>query len=187
MSVPEQRFAFQGAVSPGGTFPAIAGVPLDEPSPGDAGTLASVDWTIVTKSLDEPVTSSSTIQDDDQLKFKVAAGVLYEFDLSLVYMCSSATPDIKTDWGVDAGAVTGQVTGIGPDVVNTFGVQGSNDFATPIVFGTTGANTPRLARVLGVCLPDTSTTFKFQWAQNTSNIASTIVKAGSRLRYRRLR
>lgn len=181
MSVPSQRFAFEGAVSPGGTFPPIGGIPLDEPSVTDAGIGgSSADWTLATKKLDESVTSNTTPQKDDYLFFPMSANIWYEGDLSIVVLSASGSPDFKYLMQVDSGSLSGEMhvisnTGLNPGVVMTTTLTES-----------LAANTRELIRVFFIASANTTTVGALWWSQNTISAIATIVKAGSRLRYRRL-
>lgn len=57
------------------------------------------------KTGDESVTSSTTMQDDDDLKFTVSANEKWHIRLILRMSAANVTPDIKITWTVPSGAV----------------------------------------------------------------------------------
>lgn len=139
----------------------------------------------VVKTATESVTSSTTLQNDDELSFSVVANTSYYIEVILVYdsPAGGGTPDIKTQFALAAGAfVSAQVFGVG--VSNAEAATTQNVFNTAIVWGT--GTTPRVLRLEVFVRADTTTTLHFQWAQNVSGVNATRVLAGSTLSYRAL-
>ena len=140
-------------------------------------------WTTVTKTADESVTSSTTSQNDDHLFFTAANGVNYEIQMYVWYVSpvGGGTPDLKGDFGEDSTlrgwmAVTTISTA---DTITNTGA-GNNQTAT---FNAGTATTDRLFRAWGWHL-GAGGTWRFRWSQVNSNANAVTVKAGSFLRYR---
>jgi hypothetical protein len=159
----------------GGTIPAWG-----------AGPLGGVGWTVVTKALDESVTSSTTLQADDELVFAAVSGGLYEVELFVIFAspAGGSTPDLKVATGEDN-------TNRGGLLVFVYLNTGETATATPLTavrnvtaaINTDTANSAFLARGPYV---GGGGTFALMWAQNTSDTNATTVRAGSVLRYRRI-
>lgn len=148
-------------------------------------TLADV-WTTVTKASDESVTSSTVLQDDNELFFSTVAGGVYEFEAILIYAspAGAGTPDCKVLFAEDA-TLRGQFGGHAlttADAAST-GQSGTGTGSTAFGLGTAAAN--RGVKLTGVHTGGGGT-LKVQWAQNTSSVNATIMRAGSILRYRRI-
>jgi hypothetical protein len=181
VSVPANQFAFQRPVSPGGGFPPIAGTPLDEPGGTVGGGITTADWTIVTKKIDEPVVSSTVLQSDDHLFFPVVANTYYEVDLSLFVMSASNIPDLLYDFTPAAGAISGEWLMLSARDGLNFG-----QFPGPFSNTIGSVSDPNFIRCFGGLRPNTTCILNFQWAQVSSSATPLIMKAGSRLRHRRL-
>lgn len=138
------------------------------------------------KSADETVTTSTTLQNDDELFVAVNANGIYEFRLFLDYN-SSTTADIKIGWTLPSGATMTYVqNGLDASSTTNLGAQnlGPLTQASNPVFGGTGGDT--VAIPLGMLVVGANAgTMQLQWAQSTSS-GSTIVRAGSHLIVRQL-
>lgn len=148
-----------------------------------AAAIGGVIWTVVTKSMDESVQSSTTLQADDELLFVAASGGVYQWELMLIYAspAGAGTPDIKVAVG-EAGY--GPYRAIGISTSETLLRSGAlSDGSQTLSFGTAAAN--RIALFDGGFV-SSGATFNTNWAQATSDSNATIVRAGSVLRYRRL-
>lgn len=134
------------------------------------------------KTSDESVTSSTSLQDDNELFVTVAANTIYVVTGWLFVVSTSATPDFKSDYTAPSGATmvnsmwgqgTGATSAVGsPDmgVASTIGIAHTrgtfNGGLSLVPFGT-------------LTVAGTAGTFRLRWAQNTSDAASVTVKAGS--------
>jgi hypothetical protein len=152
-----------------------------------ASTLAAMLPDVIIKPSDEPVTSSTTLQNDDHLLFSVAANATYILDAYLITSgATAATGDLKIDWTVPAGttmrytssgvvasspAVQYEATVNTPGASRTIGTNGSADMGVPL----------RAVIVTSA----TAGTVQLRWAQNTSNATPTIIRANSWLRVTR--
>lgn len=134
------------------------------------------------KSADEGVTSSTTLQPDDELALALLAGVEYRLSGLIILTGAAAAGGaaIAFTW---PGGVTVEWTGWGLAVAggpNDNAVRNSSGTSSP--FGTSGA-TLVPAVIEGTILPaSTAFTLQLQFAQSASNATATVVKAGSRLR-----
>lgn len=72
MSVPSSQFAFQGAVSPGGDWPPIVGVPLEEPSASSSSSATKLSYQEVFLTTDD--SASNTISDIGGMSLTLAKG-----------------------------------------------------------------------------------------------------------------
>jgi hypothetical protein len=133
----------------------------------------------VRKSSDQTVTSSTTLVNDSQLKFAVAASETYIFQAWLYTYAADGTPDIKVTFTGPAGST---VLWSSSQVI--FNAGGSTTL-TVVAPGATTADlfvdsNLRAIQLYGTILnSSTAGDLQFQWAQNTSSANGTSVKAGS--------
>lgn len=138
---------------------------------------------IVRKTSDETVNNSSTLQDDNDLLYAIAANEVTYFTIQLIYS-SSTVADIKTSITVPAGATlrAGPVSGIGFTVSETitfFNALTSSGGAMGN-FGGKGAGTERYVTIVGsVRTGGTSGNVTFQWAQAAAEVSDTKVHTDS--------
>jgi hypothetical protein len=142
----------------------------------------------ISKTSDESLVSSTTLQDDDELTLQVVANTVYEVSFMLIYEAGT-TGDFKYQWVAPASAtflhadnrLNVAATLTGDDTVS------ADDITVAITAGGlgTGVSLPiegkGLLRVAG-----TAGTFKLRWAQGTSSAGATIVKADSFVTLRRV-
>lgn len=144
-------------------------------------------WTVVTKASDESVTSSTTLQDDNELQYTVVAGASYYFSLELAHNGAS-TGDFKWAFALSTGSFTRgwrKVIGYYNTTTVTAAEGLVNDMTTAVTAGAS-ATENLVQNISGFFIPSANATLKLQWAQNTSDGTATIVKAGSRLLIRRV-
>jgi hypothetical protein len=133
----------------------------------------------VRKSSDQTVTSSTTLVNDSQLKFAVAASETYIFQAWLYTYAADGTPDIKVTFTGPAGST---VFWSSSQVI--FNAGGSTTL-TVVAPGATTADlfvdsNLRAIQLYGTILNGgTAGDLQFQFAQNTSSANGTSVKAGS--------
>lgn len=134
----------------------------------------------VVKSADETVNNSSTLQDDDELLFSVAANSVYKFQMWLRYT-SSTSADIKNSFTVPAGAT---IVGIS---IGLFTDSTTQTFLVPSQsWGGQNATPAAVFIEAMVVVGATAGTVQLQWAQNTPEVSDTIVLESSNLTYQRL-
>jgi hypothetical protein len=133
----------------------------------------------VRKSSDQTVTSSTTLVNDSQLKFAVAANETYIFEAWLYTYAADGTPDIKVTFTGPSGST---VLWSSSQVI--FNAGGSTTL-TVVSAGGTAADlfvdsNLRAIQLYGSILNGaTAGDLQFQFAQNTSSANGTSVKAGS--------
>jgi hypothetical protein len=133
----------------------------------------------VRKSSDQTVTSSTTLVNDSQLLFAVAANETYIFQAWLYTFAADGTPDIKVTFTGPAGST---VFWSSSQVI--FNAAGSTTL-TVVAPGATTADlfvdsNLRAIQLYGTILNGgTAGNLQFQFAQNTSSANGTSVKAGS--------
>lgn len=142
------------------------------------------------KTVDESVTSSTTVQDDDHLTFAIGANETWycEFNLSA---SGGATGDLRVTVTMPSGAtselvVTGVASG-GTTAQNSIGVITSSA-SSEVVCGLQAGTGNRNAVSIEGCVFNSSTAgnVTLQWAQGTSDGTATTVRKGSTVIYRRL-
>lgn len=136
----------------------------------------------VRKTAAESVTSSATLQNDDELFLAVEASRFYDFVAFLKYDGATAG-DIKFAWTGPSGFTiryrhTGAATGLA-------GTSGDIDYreiteADTLGVGANGAATTLICRMEGIVTTSaTAGTLQLQWAQFASSATATRVFAGS--------
>jgi hypothetical protein len=135
----------------------------------------------IIKTADESLTSSAALQNDDHLLLALAANEIWAVEFFFVAFSTSATPNLKFDFTVPAGAVGAYtVTYTSTAAVATIAQGRAFGTATAVLVG---ANTylPIVVR-LYVINGATPGNLQLRWAQNTSTGTATLVKQGSYLR-----
>lgn len=160
------------------------------------GTVATADYAnswflpvVAYKTADESVTSSTTLQNDDDLALAVAASATYIFRGWLNYEGAAGTGDLKIGWTYPSGLTMayghiGETTGaaISTGSVTTTSAESNNPN-----FGGNGAGTATSAYLFGmVFVSTTAGTLQLQWAQASSTGTATKMKKGSWLELRRV-
>lgn len=141
------------------------------------------------KTSTESVTSSVTVQNDDQLVVALAANSSYHVQASILYDGATAG-DIRIAWTGPSGAtINGQLTG------NPFNNTGFTDcrilpytaFAAEEQFGALGTGTTSVVFFNGlVAIGSTAGNLQLQWAQGTSSGTATRVFGASFVTARRI-
>lgn len=154
----------------------IVGIPGLITTPASGGGSGSATVNGVTKTADESVTSSTALQDDDELALAVSIG-RYTFELVLGVDCASASVNIKCGFSAPT---TGLIRW------GAFGMRdASGGFSGAASTLTTGLvvtvqNSVENVIVLKGMLDFTAAgTFTFQWAQGTSSGTALTVRRNS--------
>lgn len=146
------------------------------------------------KTADEPLTTSTTLQDDDHLVgLALSAGTWVVTAQCLV--SGPAAADVKIAWSFSGTASASYRWGQGPSTSTTWVANGSavraaasGDTSTGITnatpYGTDGTNWSAI-QDSGVMVVTVAGTLKLQWAQNASS-GTTIMRAGSYMLARRV-
>lgn len=134
----------------------------------------------VVKSADEIVNNDSTLQNDNELAFAVAANSIYRFQMWFRYT-SNTTADIKNAFTLPAGAVANGVSwglSVASAIVQVMDVSGS--------WGGQNATVTWVFTEGLIITAATAGTVQLQWAQNTPDVSDTTVLAGSVLSVQRV-
>ena len=137
--------------------------------------------TIIRKATNENLTTSTTLQNDDELLIAIGANEVWAFMFVIFYTATDSTPDIKCAVTFPAGATcfyglpvnVGQFT---DDTVSFFDVQTTSGNIIGNMAAT--ANTKAMTIVGNISNGATSGNLQLQWAEVTSSGTLT-VKAGS--------
>lgn len=174
-------------------YPALSAapnVPADTANlAADANTeLLKLQPLFARKTGTEPITSNTTLQNDDHLFVSVAASTVYEMSMMLKYD-GAAAGDLKIGWSAPAGATldfTAAALGAAA-ALYTDDQTFVGDLASTPTFGALGASTNcgLLAHGL-LAVGGTAGTFRLTWAQGTSSGTATRLFAGSYLCLRRV-
>jgi hypothetical protein len=137
------------------------------------------------KTTDETVTSSTTLQNDDDLRFSALASTKYGFEIECWYDTPTAA-DFKYDVNGPAGASLVQIVcehiAPGAAAFTDNAIQTAFAFTAIAVTETSGTN--GFVRIRGIVHNGTTAgTGVMRWAQNTSNASATTVRAGSLIRF----
>ena len=159
------------------TADSTAGVGLAWTTLATAPTIKSV-----RKSSDQTVTSSTTLVNDSQLKFAVAASETYIFQVWLYTYAADGTPDIKLTCAGPAGSTvlwsSSQVIYLsdGTPTLTSVQTSGATGGASSLFVD---ANNRAIMLYGTIANGGTAGDLQFQFAQNTSSANGTSVKAGS--------
>lgn len=141
------------------------------------------------KASDETVTSSTTVQGDNELTMSLAGSSTYFVEFNLMFSALAAG-DIKTQWAVPSGA-SGTRTCIGPGSTatvrdNISGRFGSHSFSTDVAYGCESASLFSGAYEYAVVTTTTAGTLTLNWAQASSSATASTMRAGSTMRVTKL-
>lgn len=131
------------------------------------------------------ISLSTTLTDDSALFVTVVANAVYVVQSQIIYT-ADPSGDLLIGWSGPASAsFDWGINGPGSSQTTTTGTfyNGSNTISgSDTVGGVSAVGSPVIARPGGVLVTSgTAGTFKFRWAQGTSNANGTTVKAGSYL------
>lgn len=167
-----------------------SGITITVNDPSDTITIAAsgaAGPTLVMKTANENVASSTTLQDDDHLFFSVDANSTYVFR-GVFWITAALAADVKFAATAPSGAtLLFAVSGNG--VARNDGLVQMGATQTSGAAIATGANTT--ANIMQgwfegtVTTSSTAGTLQIQWAQNTSDVNNATVYAGSWIEYRK--
>jgi hypothetical protein len=153
---------------------------------GDLITAANLNagqWNMVVKQATETVTSSTTLQDDDELVIPLEANATYYVIVHCAYGAVSAA-DVNTEYTFPSGA-TGLKWCQGPQIgssdrENTAMVSAVHNFGTDRNYGATStSNTIAAIEHLHITTSSTAGDLTLRFAQNASNATGSVNLAGS--------
>lgn len=137
---------------------------------------------VIVKASDESVTSSTTLQNDDDFTFTATANGIYLMEL-LLYVVTATTPDFKFGWSVPG---SGTVDGLVVQQNSATAVQPTTEAAATSPLISSGTDMYLLISAVYQADGTTFGAVNFQWAQNTSDGTAATVKTGSLMRYRKV-
>jgi hypothetical protein len=166
---------------------AASGLVATADGAGAVSYAAANAFTAVVKASDESVVSSSVLQNDDELFFSTVNNGVYWIVFLVRYAspAGGSTPGLKVAMGED-GTTRGafdQVAALNAAGAAITGNPVTADNASSLAYATAAAD--RVALTEGIYLA-AGGTFRVLWAQSSSNVSATIVRAGSALYYRRI-
>jgi hypothetical protein len=156
---------------------------------GDVLTASDINVFLVAlsgvKSANQIISSQTTLVNDADMRFPVAANSIYEFHVYLRY-ASPTGGDWKSSFTVPAGA-TAIFQRFGTDASGILVGTGENLDTNSVTSQGQGASTHQNAQFWGtIVTASTAGNLIFQWAQNTSNAGNTTLFANSYLTGRRI-
>lgn len=140
------------------------------------------------KTGDESVTSSSTLQDDNQMVgFTVEVSTLYEIECFLFVTVASATPDFKLAWSFSQTPSQSQYVALSANASGT--VTGDQSVMTTSVTYQIASAVDQSFFIKGSFQTHATLAgiLTLQWAQGTSDGTATILKDGSWMKITRIR
>lgn len=152
-------------------------------SVGQVLTAADVDnWLVpsaVYKTIDQTVTSSTALTNDNELLLAVAAPAEYKLEAWISFLANSAV-DIKWSWAVPAGASMAYSALHNEGGGTGFGSSANVYVDSDVPMAAGGSPTVTAILMKGKLTTTTNSgTLQFRWAQNTSNAAATHVRVRS--------
>lgn len=142
---------------------------------------------VVVKTVAETVTSSTTLQDDDELVVDLPAGRTY---LIRAWLHVSGDPggDVQTAWVLTGGAAVTRRTTLGPplstaDIQNSNWKSGVQAMSATVQYGTDGTNISLIQECFLVETVSTGTdaTLQLRWSQATSSATATRMREHSHI------
>lgn len=139
----------------------------------------------VIKAADESVTSSTVLQNDNELILAVSANTDYWVECFLIYSADPAG-DIKTDWDPPTGAtfdwLADAITQSATATLDQVSRTSQTASGTPSHGGITNNSTYLVALHKGVLqVAGTAGNLTLTWAQNTSSANASFIRANSTL------
>lgn len=138
----------------------------------------------VSKTADETVNNSTTLQDDDHLVFAMAANTSYLVNAVFLLDATGTTPDFKFGWTVPSGCTMIWASSGGSSWESGSALSMASESAALVAdsrSGTTGAEYQAIVRNGA-----TAGNLQLQWAQNTANGSDSKVLKHSHLIIRNL-
>jgi hypothetical protein len=141
---------------------------------------------VTRKTADESVTSSATLQDDDELTFAIAASEVWQFEAELLVTGTFANHGwaYQVNAPAGAGGRIGQTFLIGSNVNGTNAGPSAGQSIAAASFVAAGGGVVRIAGT--VVNSTTAGNVTIQWAQGTSSGSALSVLAGSYLKRMRV-
>jgi len=137
---------------------------------------------LIVKEADETVNNSTTLQNDDELLFAVAANEVFQFE-GVLNLTTNPTPGFRMTFTGPTGAV-GSFSAIYGDMLTGNADAASGPLGSPLQLASAQAGaTVRFWG--GIHNGATAGNLTLQWAQNTADASNTKVLAGSYIKYQK--
>lgn len=136
-------------------------------------------WNVVGKSTTETRNLDTTLTDDDELLFSVDASSLYLFR-GTIHFATHTTPDFK--WGLAGPAATTirvHRRSLAPGASSYGAIAVDDVYSGPLSLLVGAIDDGMIFFEVSLLVGGSGGTVSFQWAQNTSDSADTLVRAGS--------
>lgn len=146
----------------------------------------------IKKLVDQTITSSTALTNDNELLLPVVANATYEVTAHIIYTAgaAAATNGFKQGWSAPAGA---SMDWVGHGKIDTDGTNSAASvwmaalsIGSQLSHGGAGATQLVVVDHGWLEIGATAGNLQFKWAQATSSGTGTVVKAGSRLLLRRV-
>lgn len=138
----------------------------------------SASTALVEKDADETVNNSNSLQDDDHLKYTMAADTAYAIEMSIHYTSPTGGPDFRYAFTIPAGA---SMNLMGQGFTGATAVANCRIIVSGTACVLSGSATPDWTiSVIGIVqTAGTPGDFQLQWAQNSATAVDTVVKKNS--------
>lgn len=149
-------------------------------------------FTVVSKTADESVTSSTVMQDDDDLQLTLEAGATYSVN-GAFYADGATAGDMKIAYQYTGTVAAGTTLGFhclsaaaAANPAELYADTLPDVDVTTRILGMVGVNSDYPTLVVGIVKTTTAGTFSIQWAQGASSATATRMRAGSFLQFRKV-
>lgn len=138
----------------------------------------------IKKAASETRTSTTTMQDDNDITFTLAKNGTYEIKCYFA-ASGSSVGNIKTEWSVSGGASQKSTRHCqGPGVSTTDSRDGTSrntkhNLGTDVSYGIDGSRTSAIYETFLIETSGSDGTIQLRWAQNTSDASSTTLSTNS--------
>lgn len=140
---------------------------------------------VKSKAAAESVTSSTTLQNDDDLSVPLEVGKSYSV-WAFLAVSGATAGDVKTAWSISATVTKSSRSVLGPqtgttDVTNTAMRAARHGVATAVPFGLDGSAEALIVEQLTIEDVTAAGVAQLQWAQNASSGTATTLNTTSRI------
>lgn len=156
-----------------------------------AALMLSSQMLVARKTADTARASTTTLTDDPELTFELAASSVYLLDGWVKYT-ATATADIVIDWTIPSGCL-GEWTGHGPGLTATAATTDgyliradSSDISQSRNYAGIGSASDVGILISGTIRTSSAGTYAMQWAQNATDTIATTVYTDSWLRLQQI-
>lgn len=131
---------------------------------------------VVTKTADETVTSSTTLQNDDHLFYTLSGGKTYWIEFKIMASRTNTTNAQQPLFAIDANS-----TGYWTNLRNNTATLANGTATGAISQALANANIPLPNTAVGSFILSSNTTLQVKWAQSTNNTTGVTIHKGSQM------